>query len=296
MKKILILGGSGMLGHKMYQVLSANHDTHVSFRSFDQKIADTKIFDKMKVITDVDVFNYGSVEKAISDVKPHYVINCIGIIKQLKESTNSIQSIYINSLFPHLLSDTCDRMQCRLIQISTDCVYSGKKGNYREEDNSDAYDLYGKTKYLGEVNNLHSLTIRTSIIGHELFSSLSLVDWFLSNAHSTIKGFVNAIYTGLPTIVLSEEINNIIASYPDLHGLYQISSNKISKYDLLHIIKNVYNLKIEINPYEDFVNDKSLDCSKYISATHYTILDWNIMVERMYHDYIKSNYQRIKNV
>jgi dTDP-4-dehydrorhamnose reductase len=294
--KVLIFGGGGMLGHKMYQVLSREFETYTTFRDFNNSLRRYNIFDESKIINGVDAFKIETVEKSIDRISPDYVINCIGIIKQLKDSKISKISIFINSLFPHLLSEICEKNKCRLIHFSTDCVFSGKDGNYIEDDEADAIDLYGRTKYLGEINYDHSLTIRTSIIGHELFSNYSMVDWFLSNENGSIKGFSNAIYTGLPTIFLSEEVVRIIKNFPELNKTYQISSNKISKFDLLNIINEVYGLNIKITSFQDFTCDKSLNSKKYISTTNFFVPDWKNLVKGMYQDYLNTNYKGYKNV
>ncbi|KAB2921928.1 MAG: SDR family oxidoreductase [Bacteroidetes bacterium] len=296
MKKILILGGGGMLGHKMYQVLRAGFDTAVTFRSFTPALASTGLFDPSRVIQGVDVFSMATVESAVERWKPDVVVNCVGVIKQLKEAHDPVQTIQINSLFPHLLARTCAGAGSRLIHISTDCVFSGSRGGYTESDVADAYDLYGRTKYLGEVTAPGMLTIRTSIIGHELFSRLSLVDWFLGNAGGTVRGYAKAIYTGLPTVVLAREAARIIDTFPSLQGLYQVSSSPINKYDLLKLINEAYGSSITIEPYDGFVNDKSLDCSRYIAETGYRMVPWPEMITAMHTDYVQSNYQGMSHV
>jgi len=287
--KVLILGGSGMLGHKAYQLFSENFDTYVTFRNYSAKLKNTKLYEVDHVLDNVDALDFKIVENIINTIAPNVVLNCIGIIKQLPEAQNAKKSIFINALFPHLLTECCEKIGTKLIQISTDCVFSGKKGNYSENDLSDATDLYGKTKFLGEIYYNNALTIRTSIIGHELFSDLSLVDWFLSNRGKSINGFSNAIYTGLPTITFVKEIIRIIKKYPKLTGLYNLSSNKISKYNLLRLIKEVYKLDIEIIPYDNFKVDRSLDSTPYRNLTGFIPLIWEEMVQEMYYDYL--NYR-----
>jgi dTDP-4-dehydrorhamnose reductase len=282
---VLILGGGGMLGHKACQSFSREFDTWVTFRSFDEQLKKTGLFDQSKIIDKVDVFTIGSVENAIIQSKPDFVLNCVGIIKQLKDASDSRLSIYVNALFPHLLADLCREHNVRLIHFSTDCVFSGNSGMYAESDPSDAGDLYGRSKYLGETCYDHCLTLRTSIIGHELFTSISLVDWFISQKGKAINGFRNAIYTGFPTSVFSKELIRIIREFPGLSGLYHLSSERISKFDLLTMIREVYGLDIEINPDETFMCDRSLDSSLYRSKTNFTPLPWSEMVMEMFRDY-----------
>jgi dTDP-4-dehydrorhamnose reductase len=288
MAKILVLGGGGMLGHKIYQACSKQHDTYVTLRKYDSSFRKKELFEENKVLTNVDAMHIESIYDAINKVKPDIILNCIGIIKQLKEAKDYSISIYINSLFPHLLSDYIGE-NAKLIHISTDCIFSGKTGNYKDNDFSDAEDLYGRTKYLGEVNASNCLTLRTSIIGHELQSSHSLIDWFLSQNNKNVKGYLNAIYTGFPTITLSNEIIRIIDQFPNLSGVLNISSEKISKYHLLGIVKNTYGLNIDLQPFEEFFCDRSLDSRLYRETTGFVPKNWEEMIEEMYHDY-KENY------
>jgi len=296
MTSILILGGSGMLGHKLYQVLSNFYSTYVTFRNYNEKLKSLGIYQDSHIFNGIDAFDINSIRDTIDIVKPNVVLNCIGVIKQLPAAMNSTKSIYLNSLFPHLLTEICEKKASKLIHVSTDCVFSGKRGNYSEKDMSDAEDLYGKTKYLGEVSGINSLTIRTSIIGHELFSNISLVDWFLSKDKKKIKGFTNAIYSGFPTVTFANELVRIINDFPDLYGLYNLSTEKISKYKLLQIIKKVYNLNIEIKPYYDFNCDRSLNSSAYKNITGFIPKKWEIMIEEMYKDYLDNKNRGIYNV
>jgi dTDP-4-dehydrorhamnose reductase len=288
--KILILGGSGMLGHKVYQQLSKKFETWVTFRNY-KSVKNLSISDDKYIIDGLDVFSFPSVREAFNKVKPDTVINCIGVIKQLKDATNPKMSIYINSLLPHLLDELCTEFNSKLIHISTDCIFSGSKGMYTEEDISDASDLYGRTKFLGEISNTYCLTLRTSIIGHELNSSISLVDWFIFNKYGNVKGFKKAIYSGFPTITFAKELIKIIENHLDLSGLYQISSSPISKYDLLSIINKVYDCQMIIEPDFDFECDRSLDSIKYRKETGFQPVSWEEMIMEMYNDYQKTNYK-----
>jgi len=274
-----------MLGHKAYQILSKDFDTYATFKHFNDRLHNTKIFDKNKIVDKIDVFHFSDLARAIENIKPDLLLNCIGIIKQLRDAQNSKFSIYINALFPHLLEELCTAKGCKLIHISTDCVFSGRKGNYAEKDISDAEDLYGRTKFLGEVSRSDAaLTMRTSIIGRELFTQHGLIEWFLAQNHSKVNGYVNAIYTGLTTDALCKEIKRVISGYPHLSGLYHVSSNKISKYKLLGLIKNIYGLDIEILPHETFHCDRSLDSSQYREKTGFQPPSWEDMIQKMFQD------------
>jgi len=281
---ILILGATGMLGHKLMQVLSKKHIVYGTVRRDSRDLANNAIFTSMVILGNIRAENMLSIQEAIEKTRPDVVVNCIGIVKQLPAAHNAYQSIMINALFPHQLADICQKKNIRMIHISTDCVFSGLKGYYREEDNSDADDLYGKTKFLGEVNNISCLTIRTSIIGRELDTSHGLIEWFLSNKQGIVHGYKNAVFSGLTTLALSEIIEEIIEKYPDIHGVYQIASTPITKYDLLVLVKKTYGLEIRIESDESVVNNRSLNPGKFKKETNIKIPSWEYMIDQMYRD------------
>lgn len=281
-----------MLGHKLYQVLSREFDTWVTFRSFDDRIRTLDLFDRSRVIDGIDAFEVSSVREAIQRSKPQVVVNCIGMVKQREDAKVHKIAIYLNALFPHVVAEICRGEHIRFMHISTDCVFSGSKGNYDEGSTSDAEDLYGRTKFLGEVQDGAGLTLRTSIIGHEISNGHSLVDWFLRNAGGTVRGYTRALYTGFPTVLFAREIARLIREFPDLCGLYQLSSDVISKYELLKIINEHYGSKITIEPFDGFVCDRSLNSERYREKTGFRPLPWPDMVKAMREDYIMSNYYR----
>jgi dTDP-4-dehydrorhamnose reductase len=283
-KRILILGGAGMLGHKLCQLYRREFDTWYTVRSVPREPEGFEIWDRERMITGVDAVDFDSVARAIAEVKPDLVVNCIGIIKQLKAAKDPIISLSINSLFPHRLAILCRAAGTRMIHISTDCVFSGRKGRYTEEDISDAEDLYGRTKYLGEVGYPGSLTIRTSIIGRELHSTSGLIDWFLSNHGGKVRGFRQAIYTGFTTNALAKIIAGIIVDHPELSGLWQVSSDPISKYDLLLLVNEIYRAGIEIEPDDDFTCDRSLNSARFRAAVNFQPPTWPEMISEMYND------------
>lgn len=282
--RVLIIGGSGMLGHKLIQVLSKNFETATTIRSKKSCFESFGFQNQTKIYEQIDIENIKGVENAIIDFKPEFVINAVGIIKQLPESKKGNLILDINSIFPKTLSLLTQKYQFKLINISTDCVFSGKKGNYNESDISDAEDLYGKSKYLGEVTGENCLTIRTSIIGREILTCHSLIEWFFSNQGKTVKGYKNAIYTGFPTLVLSEIISDLIKEYPGLTGLFHISSNPINKFELLNLVKKEFKLNIEIKPFEDFIIDRSLDSTKFRNKTGFAPDSWEQMIADMAND------------
>ena len=292
-EKILILGATGMLGHKLMQVLSTRFLVTGTMRGKTPSLSNHPIFKGMNIIGDVNATDINSIHRVVEQMRPDIVINCIGIVKQLPEAKEPVKSIAINALFPHQLAKICPERKIRLIHISTDCVFSGKKGHYSENDPSDADDLYGKTKYLGEIDYPNCLTIRTSIIGRELSTSHGLVEWFLSQEGKKIDGYKKAVFSGLTTIALSEIISQIISEYPDLQGVYQIASVPISKFDLLNLIKKTYGLSITIEPDETVVNDRSLLPDKFKNQTGLTVPSWVDMIEKMHRD--STRYDLLRN-
>jgi len=292
--KILIIGGSGMLGHKLVEVWQDRFNVWTTIRNNFQQYERYKIFNRDKTFENINIQNISLVRETIKQIKPNVVVNAVGVIKQVPLAKNIIDTLTINSIFPHQVSELSEEFQFRLINISTDCVFSGEKGNYSECDLADAHDLYGKSKHLGEVSTGNCLTLRTSIIGRELETAHSLVEWFLGNRGKSIKGFINAIYTGFPTVVLADILSNLIENYPDLCGLYHVSSEPINKFNLLTLINEAYQAEIEIEPFEDFVIDRSLDSSKFREATGFEPINWIEMIRIMAADNVV--YQKNYNV
>lgn len=279
--KILILGGGGMLGHKLVQCWANKFDVRSTIRTDYTKYRQFEFFDVTRIVENVEAENLQIIEKTINEIRPNVIVNAVGIIKQLPSAKNVVKTLQINSIFPHQLAELGEKYGARLITISTDCVFSGTKGNYTEADIPDAQDLYGKSKGLGEVTGENRLTLRTSIIGRELNGAHSLVEWFLSNQGETVKGYINAIYTGFPTVVFADIIADLIENHPNLSGLYQVSSEPINKYELLKIIRDAYQADIRIEPFEEFVIDRSLDSTKFRDAVGFKPLEWHEMIEIM---------------
>jgi dTDP-4-dehydrorhamnose reductase len=282
--KILILGGSGMLGHKLFQTLKQEFDVFATLRSDWNSYQKFNIFDKDRIFENIEAENYEKIYEIVKNLKPEVIVNAVGIIKQLESSKNVIKTLTVNSIFPHRLSELAEEFNARLICISTDCVFSGEKGNYKEEDIPDASDLYGKSKNLGEVTAENCLTIRTSIIGRELQTSHSLVEWFLSNAGKKIKGYKTAVFSGFPTIVLAEILADVITKHKDLNGLYHVSSEPVNKFDLLELIKKAYQIPVEIEPSDEVKIDRSLDSARFRNATGFEPKSWKEMIDIMAND------------
>ena len=279
--KILILGGSGMLGHRLWINLRKEHDVWVTVRVEHNPFPNAPEFSPEHIRYRVDGLIFDEVTRALASIQPDLVINCIGLIKQMGHlARDPLFSISLNALLPHRISLICRAAKIRMIHISTDCVFSGRKGNYVEDDQSDAEDLYGRTKFLGEVHYPHTITLRTSIIGRELKNHLGLIDWFLSQT-GTIKGFQRAIYTGFTTDEMSRIIMNYVIPHPELSGVYHVSSEPISKYDLLRLAKKTYGRDVKILPDQDFVCDRSLDSTRFRQATAYAPPSWPEMIREM---------------
>ena len=281
-----------MLGHKLIQVWNNKFEVWTTVRSNFTKYGNFQFFNEQRTIENINIEDIKSVEKTIKRLNPDVIVNGVGIIKQLPTAKDVIKTLTVNSIFPHQLAEIANQIGARLITVSTDCVFNGEKGGYAENDPSDAYDLYGKSKYLGEVVSENCLTIRTSIIGRELYTSHSLVEWFLSNRGGGIKGFVKAIYSGFPTVILADIIADIIINHPEIEGLYHISSQPINKFELLQLIKEAYQAPIEIEPFEDFEIDRSLDSGKFRKATGFEPLEWHEMIYKMAAD--NDLYKNIK--
>jgi len=282
--KVLIFGGNGMLGHKLVQMLQKRFDVWTTLRTNSADFINFGIINSERVINDVEIENFAVVQKVFDYIKPDVIINAVGIIKQIQTSKEVVKTLKINSIFPHQLAELTQTSGARLITISTDCVFNGRQGNYSEDNISDAEDLYGKSKNLGEVFAPNCLTLRTSIIGRELQTTHSLVEWFLSNRGKKVKGFSEAIYSGFPTIILADIISDLIENHKHLEGLYHVSSEPISKLDLLYLLAIFYKVPIEIEPNADLKIDRSLDSTKFRRETGFVPLEWEKMIEIMAQD------------
>ncbi len=281
--RILILGGDGMLGHQLFKQLKSSHDVRVTLRQHLDLYKKFMLFSTENTYPDIDVRSPGKIAEVLTDFHPDAVVNAIGIVKQLSEANESIPSLEINALFPHRLALLCKNINARMIHLSTDCVFSGKKGNYKESDRSDADDLYGRTKFLGEITEKRCLTLRTSMIGQELSRKKSLLEWFMAQNES-VHGYKKFIFSGFTTLELSRVIENMILNYPDTSGIYHVSSEPISKFDLLSLIKANLKLPIEIIPEESFACDRSLDSSKFRQEFNYNPPSWEEMIDELCKD------------
>lgn len=280
--KVLVLGASGMLGNAVLRVFAQSEGYSVVGSARSAGMLRWLPPDlREHVVCGVDVENADSLMRVFALARPNVVINCVGVVKQLAEADDPLAAIPINALLPHRLARLCDFAGARLIHMSTDCVFSGMRGMYLEQDVSDAQDLYGRSKYLGEVDYPHAVTLRTSIIGHELNSAHGLVGWFLSQ-HGPVRGFTRAIFSGLPTMELARVMRDFVIPNPTLRGLYHVSAEPINKFELLKLVAQVYGKTITITPDDKVVIDRSLDSGRFREATGYQPPAWPDLVHRMH--------------
>lgn len=279
--KVLVIGASGMLGSTMLRVLSEKNDWEVFGTVRNGSV--NRFFSELineRLISFVDVEHQDSLTSILDQIRPAIVINCTGLTKHKPEAENPLVSIPINALIPHRLAGLCKLVDARLIHISTDCVFSGQRGGYVETDVTDALDLYGKSKALGELHFPHTITLRTSIIGHELQSKYSLLDWFLSQ-EGRCQGYTRAIFSGLPTVVFAQIVRDVVIPHSELSGLYHLAAKPITKFELLRLIANEYGKKIDIVPDDKLVIDRSLDAKRFQSATGYVAPEWPELIKLM---------------
>lgn len=282
--RVLILGGSGMLGHKLWQTFAERFDAYATFRQTPGAYARCEIFDPARSVGHVSAQDFDSVVRALARVRPDVVVNCVGIVKQHAAAQDPYQSIDVNAFFPHRLAQACGATGARLIHISTDCVFTGRRGNYTEADTADAEDLYGRTKLLGEVDYERCLTLRTSMIGRELQGSHGLVEWFFSQRGQTVRGFTRAVFSGFTTEVLTTIIGDVIVDHGDMRGVWHVAADHINKFDVLTLVKQAFKLDIEIEPDETLVCDRSLDDARFRCATGFVPPPWPQMIEGMARD------------
>lgn len=280
--RVLVLGASGMLGNAVLRFFDQSEGYAVmgSARSAGVlRLLPERLHEK--VICGVDVENTDSLARLFAQSRPDVVINCIGLVKQLAEADDPLAAIPINALLPHRLARLCDVAGARLVHMSTDCVFSGAKGGYVESEICDATDLYGRSKQMGEVDYANAVTLRTSIIGHELNSAHGLVGWFLSQQGS-VKGFTRAIFSGLPTVELARVIRDFVIPRAELRGLYHVSAAPINKCELLRLVAQTYGKSIEIVPDARLVIDRSLNSDRFRETTGYVAPSWPELIQRMY--------------
>lgn len=280
--KVLVIGASGMIGSTVLRILSEKSDWKVFGTVRDGSV---KRFFSAAIgeclIEGGDIEHQDLLVKILDQVRPDVVVNCAGLTKHKPKADDPLVSIPINTLMPHRLADLCKLVGARLIHVSTDCVFSGEKGGYNENDFADARDVYGKSKALGEVLYPHAITLRTSTIGHELQSKYGLLDWFLSQ-EGQCKGYTRAVFSGLPTVVFAQIVRDVVIPYKQLSGVYHVAAKPIDKFSLLKLIAEVYGKSIDIVPDEKLVIDRSLNAGRFQSATGYVAPEWPELIELMH--------------
>ena len=282
--KILILGGDGMIGHKMDQVLSVqNHEIVISIRE-KKDLTLKSISSKSKVF--FNDFLKDNILDFLVKVNPDVIINAVGVTIRRGSSKNISDTIYLNSLFPHQLSNWALAFKKRLIHFSTDCVFSGSEGSYLEDTTPDALDYYGKTKGLGEVNSKSSLTIRSSMIGPELFNKTELFEWIINNKEKEINGFSTVMYSGVTTVYMARLVANLIDNHKNLRGIYNVASKPINKFELLHLINDNFDLGLIINDDKTVISNKTLNDSKIEKEIGLQPPSWDELIFELKKDYM----------
>jgi dTDP-4-dehydrorhamnose reductase len=278
--RVLVLGATGTLGHRLCLQWAERFECWGTVRSpVDQPVAE--LLASTHLIAGVAAEQPGTVRAAIEQARPDVVVNCVGAVKQAEAGQRAVPAIRTNSLFPHEVAEICGESSSRMVHVSTDCVFSGRRGNYSEDDVPDATDVYGRSKLLGEVSGPGLLTLRTSLIGRELQSSLGLLEWLISNRGGTVKGFSRAIFSGLTTIALAEEIGALLEEYPALEGVWHLAAEPIDKFELLSLLVRELDLGIEIVRDDAVKVDRSLDSSRLRRETGREPRRWEEMVEQL---------------
>lgn len=285
-KKVLVVGASGMLGHQVMRTLAPDFEVWGACR--DPEILPDLGVPGSRILGDLDAMRPGMAEDLIERVRPDVVVNAVGIVKQQAVSKVAVPSIAVNSLWPHLLADACDAIDARLIHVSTDCVFTGDKGGYVETDVPDAFDLYGRSKLLGEVvDRENALTLRTSIVGWQLEGHTSLFGWFASHRDLPLKGYRRSVFSGLSTRLFAEVLRDVVFDRPDLSGLYHLSVEPIDKHTLLGKLADAMGWSVELTPDDTEVIDRSLDSSRFRSATGWTPPSWDAILADVAEDFVE---------
>ncbi|MEO7295732.1 MAG: SDR family oxidoreductase [Candidatus Limnocylindria bacterium] len=275
--RILVVGASGMLGHQAIRVLAPDFEVWGACRDSND-LPDLGV-PRDRLLDGLDATSADSASAIIERVQPEVVINAAGIVKQRKEAKAAIPSIVVNSLWPHLLADACARAGARMVHVSTDCVFSGARGGYVESDAPDDFDLYGRSKLLGEViDRSHVVTLRTSIIGWQLGEPTGLVAWFASHRSEPLKGFTKAVFSGLTTRALTEVIRDVVMPDATLSGLWHVSAEPIDKYTLLVDLARYLEWDVTLTPVDEPVIDRSLDSTRFRERTGWTPQGWDAML------------------
>lgn len=276
--KVLVLGASGMLGSAVFATLADSHDVTGAVRTDESKaLFPPRLVSRLIACGDLeqDVV----VARLFEQVRPDWIINCTSVARALHRDVDRMLGIY--ALLPQRLALACRLAGARLLQVSSDGVFSGNRGAYTEDDQPDATDLYGLAKRLGETRDPHTVTIRTSMLGHELASRGGLLEWFLSQ-EERCRCYTRAIFCGLPTHVLAAVMRDYILPRADLGGVYHVGSPPISKFDLLTLVAAQYGKRIAIEPDDSVVLDRSLVVERFFQATGFRSPGWPELLNVMH--------------
>lgn len=292
--RILILGGNGMIGHKMYQVISNSHlDTWILFKKSIKDVTHSEFFNEKKIIDNFDLSDFDKLYDLLNNLNPDIIINAVGITIRRGINDVASKSILINSVLPNFLNEWVVKKNKRLIHFSTDCVFSGEQGSYTESSIPDARDLYGKSKALGEVSSVNSLTLRGSMIGREIENKTELLEWVLNQNGKQINAYNKAIYSGITTIRMAKFVLKIIEDFPQIHGIYNVSSDCISKYDLIHLFVKFFNINTSIKSDTSYISKKDLDSSKFYIETGFKKPNWDDLILELKQDF-QDNFKIYK--
>lgn len=266
-----------MLGHEAVRVLAPDFEVWGACRN-PEELPDLGV-PAVRMLGGLDATDANSAYELVERVRPDVVLNAVGIVKQRSDAKAAIPSIAVNSLWPHVLADACERAGARMVHVSTDCVFSGSRGMYREGDVPDAFDLYGRSKLLGEVTDReNTVTLRTSIIGWQLGEPTGLVGWFAAHRDEPLKGYTRAVFSGLTTRALTEVVRDVVMPDESLSGLWHVSAEPIDKYTLLTKIAEKLGWGVAITPVDDPVIDRSLDSSRFRERTGLVPPGWDEML------------------
>jgi len=284
--RVAVLGGGGMLGHKLFQTLGRRFpETWCTLRGTRGAAGLDRIGAPAdRVAEGIDAADWPALGAWLAALRPAVVVNCVGVIKQRATAANAVAAIDINALLPHRLAQACAEWGGRVIHFSTDCVFSGRRGMYAEGDPTDAVDLYGRSKALGEVDAPNALTLRTSIIGRELRHHASLLDWFLAHPGPTVPGYTRAWWSGVTTNHLADVVADLVERGAALSGVYQLSSGRISKHDLLVLLQGAYGRDVEIVADPGECCDRSLCGDRFAAAAGYRFPGWPALLEQLVSD------------
>jgi dTDP-4-dehydrorhamnose reductase len=279
-QRILVVGASGMLGHEAVRVLAPDFEVWGACRR-PEALPDLGV-PAERLLGGLDATDTAGAYALVERVKPDLVLNAVGIVKQRADAKAAIPSIQVNSLWPHVLADACAEHGARMVHVSTDCVFSGLRGMYTEVDVPDAFDLYGRSKLLGEVTDReNAVTLRTSIIGWQRGEATGLVGWFAAHRHEALTGFTKAVFSGLTTRALTGVVRDAVLPDASLSGLWHVSADPIDKHTLLTKLAGYLDWDVDLTPSEELVIDRSLDSTRFRERTGWTPPSGDEMLEEL---------------